>query len=70
MLTEFALDPRLTTAATPPANGTRTWHAGAREETAGPAYACSLDPLRPPGNFAAVDVAGTPVVLTAAGMVR
>jgi nitrite reductase/ring-hydroxylating ferredoxin subunit len=68
MFTEFTFDPHLATAATPPAEWytdpsmlereqraifRRTWQ-----------YACSLDLLRLPGNFAAVDVAGTPVVLT------
>jgi choline monooxygenase len=68
MRTEFTFDPHLSTAATPPAEWytdplmlereqeaifRRTWQ-----------YACSLDMLRLPGNFAAVDVAGTPVVLT------
>ena len=68
MSREFAFDPNLATAATPPAEWYtdpsglerekqsifgRTWQ-----------YACSLDLLRLPGNFAAVDVAGTPVVLT------
>ena len=63
----FALDPQIATASTPPAGWytdpamlalerekifRRTWQ-----------YAAPLELLRFPGNYAAVDVVGTPVVL-------
>jgi choline monooxygenase len=68
MDTRFILDPNLASAATPPANWYTdpamlilerrnvfrcTWQ-----------YAASLDLLRFPGNYAAVDINGIPVVLT------
>jgi len=68
MNSRFILDPEIATASTPPASWytdpemltlerekifRRTWQ-----------YAASLDLLRLPGNYAAVDVVGMPIILT------
>jgi choline monooxygenase len=67
MDTRFALDPRIATASTPPAG----WYtdpamlALEREKIFRHTwqFAAPLELLRFPGNYAAVDVIGTPVVL-------